>query len=271
MNIYFRNNLKTQIKIVLSIIILLATCARAQNPGYMGKKVTAGYGFYFNPAFASVVGGYGNNPVNTLHEFFIERATSKKFVIGFSAKLYRYEYNNVDLVNVNGYYNYYSSQTEDHPEGSYKIKGRNFQLYGKFFMGKYVAPWGKYFMLGLSLNNYKTIYDPDYMKIQIMNQNYYYNQNYASAVSYLSDFGPTVQSFQNVDICFGHGNSRILGNRIVLDYGYNFNFIAMTRILLFGLEDVQGYSTQEYIEKTSTKRVAAINRFNFYLKLGYLF
>jgi hypothetical protein len=88
----------------------------------------------------------------------------------------------------------------------------------------------------------------------------------------LSDFGPSPQRFLRGDIMFGWGQSRIIKSKIVIDYGANFQFLA----LFGGITDlnVGGYSgltSATYIEKTSAVRMHGMNRFNLFIKLGYLF
>jgi len=255
-------------KLILLIAALVFSFLKvnSQAPGYMGKKITAGYGFHFNPAFSNFLLDYADSPINTLHEFFVEGATRKKTMLGFSVKLYKYTYNNIEFVNAENYNGYYS-QIDVRPQGTYLIRGKNFELYAKFFKSQYLAPWGKYFRLGLSYNSYETVYNPNVMRVQV--------RDYRGSVPttrYISDFGPLIQSYNYLDICFGNGSSRIFGNRIVLDYGYNINLIAMSRMALTWLLDDYSYdATDEYIKNTSAKRVAAVNRFNFYFKLGYLF
>ncbi len=251
-------------KLILILIVLVFSILKvnSQVPGYMGKKVVVGYGFYFNPAFSNFVLEYADSPINTLHEFFIEGATGKKFMLGFSAKLYKYTYNNIELVDTYGYANY-AQQIDPHPQGYYVIKGRNYSLYGKFFKSQYLAPWGKYFNLGISFNRYETEYNPGVMRVQVRD---------SYGTRYITNFGPQIQSYSYADISFGNGHSRIFGNRIVFDYGYNINLIAMSRMLLLAaFDDYRNDTPDEYIKNTSAKRAAAVNRFNFYFKLGYLF
>ena len=257
------NNIK-KIVFCLAVILFSVLKLEAQVPGYMGKRFVVGYGLYVNPAFSNIILNYADNPINSLHEFFIEYTTGKKFVLGFSARLNRYTYNNIEGVDVNGAGNSNGfSQTVGNPHGSYDIKGQSYQLYGKFFKAGYLAPWGKYFILGLALNRYQTYYNPSQMYVTG-------SQNNSSYV--FSDFGLTTQSYSTPDLLFGSGNSRIFANRIVLDYGYTINTVAMMRIFLNALEeDGSPAYAEDYIKKTSTTRVAAINRFNFFLKIGYLF
>ena len=66
----------------------------------MGKRVTAGYGFYFSPALlgsnaseSSIIGRGnavgGDMAFNTMHEGFLEFAFKKRVSVGFSFKYYK--------------------------------------------------------------------------------------------------------------------------------------------------------------------------------------
>lgn len=242
-------------------LILCSLHGMAQAPGYMGKRFSAGYGIYASPGF---VGTKGLTYVNVLHEGFVEFAAKKKFSVGLSARFYN------GLVNNDRYYTRaealvnnsminYSGQ----PGGAVNLKGRNFMLYGKFFKKNYLAPWGKYFILGATLNTFTASYDPDQMYVS--------NAEYIKT-TYYSDFGPEKQSYMKFDVMFGNGRSRIIADRVVLDYGYNINVWGATSLLLDALEITElNYRASEYIKKTGSIRIREINRFNLFFKVGYLF
>lgn len=265
MSVRMKNYIK---KAALLMFLLSLLQSGAQAPGYMGKRLVLGYGLYVNPAFNSVVLNYSDSPINAVHEFFLECATGKKFSLGFAAQLYKYTYNNIQDVDAIGYGSNHIKQQSAHPNGSYLITGRNYRLYGKFYKNRYLAPWGKYFLLGLTINTYKSSYDPSSMYVLVDEQGYPSSNITTRRVD---DFGPTVQSYLTPDLFFGAGNSRIFANRIVLDYGYTISTIALTRILVGISDPIESSSAANYIPDTSLGRVSAINRFNFYLKLGYLF
>lgn len=260
-------------------LLLLVCCVvvkvQSQAPGYLGKRFSAGYGIYANPAFNSIARGYSDKALNTLHEIFIECALDKKFSLGFAAQFFRYKYNNKTEVTVDPIYSaYISGPLSPSPEGNYMLKGRNFKLYGKFFKKGYLAPWGKYFTLGMTINQNVALYNPDEMaitgKTRVLSYANNNNNSYVEQEYFYNDFGPTRQTFRAVDIFFGNGNSRIIGNSITLDYGYTIGCLAMTQMFIDVLEFTD-ITTQNYIERTAKTRAAAVNRFNFYLKIGYLF
>lgn len=257
--------------------VLLISCSvlniNAQAPGYMGKRFSAGYGIYANPAFNSIARGYSDKAINTLHEVFVEYALGKKFSVGLAGQFFRYKYNTKDIVDLNDYSNSVFSYNGNYQRmsGNYLMKGRNYKLYGKFFKDRYLAPWGKYFILGLTLNSRITTYNPDEMGIA--GQTYvqsYATGKYVYQDFFFNEFGPTTQKFRSVDLFFGNGNSRVIANKITLDYGYTIGCIAMTQMFIdaIGFEQT---TPENYMEVTSRTRAAAVNRFNFFLKLGYLF
>jgi hypothetical protein len=260
--------------ILFVIVIFSANVMFAQSPGYMGKRFVAGYGFHFSPGY---IGSKGLTPLNMLHEGYLEFAASKRFMIGFSARFYNSVYKNGRSVEFNTYNvsNSYVNQNYGVPIGSYDIKARNYMLYGKIFHKNYVAPWGRYFMFGVTLNTYDATYDPSVMNI-LVTDNYYdnYTNNYVHNNLYYTDFGPKTQSYKKIDVMLGFGRSRIIANRVVIDYGYNINVLAMALTVFDAPDDnvLEGttLTSDYYIEKTSAARVRGVNRFNLFLKVGVL-
>jgi len=264
--------------IILSGLFLFFTNIKGQVTGYMGKKNVTGYGFYCNPAFCSIIKHYSDKPVNTLHELFLERATRRGLMWGVSAKFYRYTYNNIEAINWSEDIYRGAKQKDEHPRGTYEIEARNYSVYWKFFKTCYVAPWGKYFLLGLTAYDYKTTYDPGQMKARADGVEYSVALNrFIVAENYISDFGSTTRHHYSADVFFGNGKSRIFFNKIVLDYGYSIHLIGTMRLLKITAIDYvwngdeKTYFIKNYIKETSSRRVAAINRFNLFFKLGYLF
>jgi hypothetical protein len=239
----------------------------SQSPGYMGHKTSVGYGFFTSPVIFPAVSGASENSINVMHDIFIERATANNFLIGFSVKLYNTKFDNSVPVDDDGRSNY----SEYTPSGSYDITARNFNLYGKVFRDGYLAPWGKYFTFGLNVMTYNAKYNPQYMKVRI--DEYNYGSGYTT--KYYSDFGPEEQSFKNLDIMFGFGKSRVYGDRVIVDFGYNFNLISMAAPLFMAVADYEYFyapiNRKYYIEETSKIRIRGVNSFNVFLKLGYLF
>lgn len=274
----------------IAFFCLSLLLAHAQAPGYMGKRFAAGYGFYFSPALVgsngqgqSIIGSAHTNltnsnaetgtlAFNSLHEGWVEYTTGKKFTVGFSARFYKSTFDNSNEVYIvdgpnNSSSGYGYQQSTQAPLGLYHIKGLNFSLYGKLYFGKYIAPWGRYFIFGPTLKTYTCTYDPNEMKIA-------FKDEYGGATVYYSKFGPTTQKFKGFDIMAGFGRNRILANRITLDYGFNVNLFALAATLFDatgeGLFSSSQLSPSEYIATTSPRRVRGVNRFNAFLKVGVL-
>lgn len=267
-----------ELKLVFRIkFLILLFClgihfsSKAQSPGYMGKKTVVGYGFCFNPAFTAFLVGYGDSPLNTQHDFFIERTVAKKVALGFSIKAYRSSYNNTSEMDLEGMplpSNYSYGYGFKAPEGAYEIKARAYTFYAKFFKRDYVSPWGKYFLVGFTHHRYNCSYSPDQMYLELTD--YDFTNNTTKTIRF-NDFGPITQLHKYTDIVIGNGNSRIFANNLVIDYGYSINLLAMTLTVLDAPDDDGQATYLDYIKVTSARRVRGINRFNFFVKVGYLF
>jgi hypothetical protein len=247
---------------------------KAQSPGYMGRKCALGYGFYINPAITAAIADYGTSVVNTKHEFFFEGAVKTRLSMGVSFQAYRTSYNNTSKISMESMYKYNMSETYSgdlSPEGAIKISAFNYALYFKFYKSGYVAPWGKYRLLGITYNTRTCTYNPDEMKIVYVERGYdNMTSTYTVTPHVFNNFGSTQQNYSYPDILFGAGNSRILWRQLVVDYGYNIHLIALTATVLDAF-DVYRPDVEKYVQINSAMRVRGINRFNFFFKLGYLF
>lgn len=254
------------------LLVFISAGIKAQVPGYMGKKCVVGYGMYANPALAAYLVGYGKSPLNFMNEVYIEAAVAKKIALGAALRFYKTSYGNTRDVDVtDGIHSSSFSQYNSHPSGSTAIKGRDLYFYAKFFKRSYVAPWGRYFILGVAINNYTVKYNPDNMKVYVERGTYYTNtERY-----FFSDFGAQTQKFHSADLMLGSGKSRVFANRIVIDYGYNINLLGLTLTVLDAPDDAISEDNttyaSEYIKTTSAARIRGINRFNLHFKIGYLF
>jgi hypothetical protein len=238
---------------------LLMSQAIAQAPGYMGKRFSFGYGLHGNPAFTAFFIGYGDSPVNIMHEAFVEYATSTKWSIGFAGKFYNTTYNNTGMVTVDRY-NYHPIDYD--PSGYFDIRCRNYTLYFKAFKRAYLAPWGRFFTFGLTVFDYTTTYNPAVMRIRVNEWN--------GTETFVSPFGPRENQLKGFDFVVGNGHSRIIADRVCLEVGYTAHALALTRTVFDAFDDDQ-HDSDEYIEKNAGMRVRGINRFNFYAKVGLIF
>lgn len=254
-------------KTLLSFFILLLSFSNiAQTPGFMGKRFVAGYGFYASPGY---IGSDGETKVNMLHEGFLEFAVMKKLSVGVSGRFYKAVYANKRDVDVLTGYSSTTRQIDNHPSDVTHISARNYAVYLKKYHRNYLAPWGRYVIFGVTLNQFTSSYDPALMGVRVSSR---YMGNESTSI--YSDFGPTKQTYTRFDILFGAGRSRVIGKRITLDYGYNLNLIALATTLFDAPDDNifedDALDEDDYIMRTSAARIRGVNRFNVFLKVGVL-
>ena len=274
------------LKSIIILFVITVNTLHSQSSGYYGKRVVAGYGFYFSPAIFgtnasgnTIIGRDNGNGTtgefafNSLHEGFLECAVTNRFLLGVSVKLYKTTYDNsrelsayTTDVNQYGYtseVSYYGS-----PEGLYNITGQNYSLYAKLFNKRYVAPWGRYMHFGVTIRKYTCSYDPNEMKLKYGGFNNYVYPD-------LKDFGDQKQQFTKFDLMYGFGRTRIIANRITLDYGFNANVFAVLSTFFDIVTDGDGLLTNNvsnynYFKATSPWRVRGVNKLNTFLKVGIL-
>jgi len=240
-------------------ILLGMLQAHSQAPGYMGKRFNIGYGFNVSPAIFGATpknktllgdGGsaeYGNLAFNKIHEGFIDFALSRKWMICFSARYYKTAYDNPSQIKerTNPFYMNSRRTADDY---FYIIKGQTYTLYFKYYNSKSVAPWGRYVLFGPTLNITNSIYKD------------------------------VVEKHSTLNFTMGFGRTRIIANRMSIDYGCNFQLFS----ILTGFADLASYAFDEdilknypttagnYFERTTQMRARGVNRFNVFLKIGVL-
>ena len=267
-------------KVLFQLIFIFSiSIAFAQAPGHLGKRFVLGYGAHFSPALSNgdarnntIVGhrssqhgsaATGQFAYNYTHEAYLEFALSARFMLGFSGKFYKTVYDNAIDANSNKYNNSYNLSND--VQGYYKINGKSLCLYGKLYGKRYVAPWGRYIVFGPVLNLYNTTYDSTIMFQTTTNYNNY-------AITHVSDFGPLNQSFMGFNILFGWGRTRIIADRITLDYGINMQVLSIPGLLydIIQSNKSNNYVNSVYIENTAGGRIRGLNRINAFIKVGFL-
>ena len=234
------------------------------QPGYMGKKTALGGGIYFSPAlfgsnannrsFLSDHNGSsetGHFNLNITYDLFVERVISNRWLFGTSVKYIHTGYDNRS-------YGYYGK-----PEGYYKINAVIINPYFKHYSRRTPAPLGKYFYIGPSLQLIFTKHD-NYM--------YVLNRTSDGHDTLISNYGPPKQMHYGGDLMVGFGKTRVIKNKILIDYGYNAGVISVLHTmealgsnLIFG-----GSSKSDYIERTSRSRIRNATRFNLFFRIAYL-
>ena len=74
------------------------------------------------------------------------------------------------------------------------------------------------------------------------------------------------------NILFGWGRSRIIANRLVVDYGINMQVLSIPGLLYDLAQSSKSinYVNSVYIENTAGARIRGLNRINAFLKVGFL-
>ncbi len=265
----------------LIVFSFFVTTILAQSSGYMGKHFVINYGIHASP---TIIGASKNNTTllgnlespgsaepqvitfNNLHEFSLDYVKSNKLVVELNVKYYKTAYdNNANLNNRGSNFDFSGS-----PAGYYSIRGLSYALIFKKYNSKYVAPWGRYVLFGPVINTVKTTYDEN------MNKRARYKGSNSTIDSVLSYFGDKEQKFIGFNLIFGWGRSHIIKDRIVVDYGASLQLFSLVSLPfdilnLNAIDDKQSYTNLTYISDTYKTRVRGINRFNVFLKVGYLF
>ena len=274
-------------KILFYIFIFSTFIALAQAPGHLGKHFVLGYGANFSPAFTNanahnktIIGHKaqesgsaetGSFAFNYTHEAYMEVALSTRFMLGFSGKFYKTNYDNGLNISNNSYNSNNQYLINENVEGYYSIKGTSLSIYGKLYKKRYVAPWGKYIVFGPVINLYRTSHDSTLM-YQTQTD---YNTN---EISRVSKYGELNQSFTGFNIIFGWGRSRIIANRVTLDYGINMHVLTLITLYIDQISSSSSSNSifsprrtpDNYIEQTSGQRIRGLNRINAFVKVGFL-
>ncbi len=270
----------TKKQIFLLVLISISVSFFAQSEGYMGKHFVVNYGIHLSPA---IIGASKNNTtllgslenagsaetgvitLNNLHELSLDYIKSNKWVIEFNAKYYKTAYDNSNPVNA---YTSNFNPNGNKPANYYSIRGLSYALIFKRYKSKYVAPWGRYIMFGPVVNTVKTSYDEQMYVKGYSNSGSNYSNNVA-----LYDFGDKEQNFVGFNFIYGWGRSRVIKDKIVIDYGASLQVFSLLTLPadMIGLTPLDKPTNLSYMEDTYKIRVRGINRFNVFFKVGYLF
>lgn len=273
-------------KFLLSLFLIFTSFLNfySQSPGFMGKRLSISYGFHASPAIIgatknneTLIGDIATGPgsaetgvikFNNLHEISLDFVATSKWLICLNVKYYKTAFDNSEICESGSRNstNYYAGR----PEGFYSIRGLSYGLIFKYFGSRYIAPWGRYLMFGPVVNTVKTSYDKN-----MFIKGIYYPSAGPTNFS-ITDFGPKNQNFAGFNFMLGWGKSRIFANKIIVDFGASTQLFALLSIpkdlLGVNFNQFDKYSPKEtYIEETYKKRVRGINRFNIFLKIGYMF
>ncbi len=252
---------------------------QSQGPGFLGKKLVFGYSLNTSPAlwgssanYKTILGTEGTAPsghfaFNFIHEGSLECSISTKWAIGINARYYKTKFDNATFLTSTSNGITFSQRAT--PSGYYDITGLSYGIYFKVFRPTFIAPWGKYIVFGPVFNTAKATYDPNIMNIvgRVNNSTNNYSYNYKDTI--ISDFGPPVQKYKGFNFLFGWGRSRIIANKIVIDYGCNMYLLSFFPNL--ALTSKNNLSNTNYIHQSINRRIRGVNHFNVFLKIGFLF
>lgn len=252
-----------KIKILISFFSCFISLVVVGQPGYMGKKIISGTGSNISPVTfgsnannKSLFGGSGSSEtgyfrVNLTQEGYIEYNANKNYMIGFATKYLRTGYDNQESISGVG-----------RPTGSYVINAITYHPYMKFYTNQSVAPWGKYVIMGPTINTLYSKHDA-YMHIKSTVNDH---------DTLLTNFGDEKQMKLTADFLIGSGRTRIFKDKYVVDYGFNFQLLSALTFFESLNGSVSGNTTQaNYISSTIASRFRGANRFNFFFKIGRLF
>lgn len=235
-------------KKILIIIILnyfISNSLVCQNPGYFGKKLIAGAGIEISPAFSQAT---HLMPVNLTGKMFVEKAIEHNLSFGIAVNYSNTKYDNRQAIGFLG-----------SPNDNYQIQNIALMPFFKIYHNKFVAPWGKYFTISPIINTTITQHD-DFM---------YLIKTIENRDTLLMDFGGKRQLFQSFDLLVGKGKTRIINDKLALDYGLNIQILGLLKVIMG--DNYTSLDTQNYIRQTAMGRVRRLNSINLHLKIGYLF
>lgn len=224
---------------------------KAHNaPGYMGKKGLLTYNLGFLPGM-----DYNYQPTITdAHYLQYTRAFTRNKAFEISYIHYGIKHD------IDRYYNAfnYEGSSSSYYEltniyGAYKISGNDLGISLKFYNKNWIAPIGKYHQLGVRLMNYTITDNYTYMK----KVNFFgFEENIK--------LEPETKNKQSLGIVYGYGSSRIVNNKFVIDYGFQYNFIVST---LYPADEPYNIITEDELFRKSSNRRIFYNQM-FKLKIG---
>jgi len=234
-------------------MIALQTEAQAQTaPGYMGKKGIISYNLGFLPG------------MDYRYEFTITDAHYLQYTRAFTRnKAFEVSYIHYGIKqDIDRYYNDFNYNQDAYAYydltpiyGTFKILGNDLGISLKFYNKNWIAPVGKYHQIGVRLMNY-TITD---------NNTYMEDVNYFGFKEKIA-LEPENKNKQSLGIVYGYGSSRIIQNKFVIDYGFQFNLIASTAYPAGNPYNIR--TADELFKKNSNRRIFYNQMFKLKIGIG---
>ncbi len=209
---------------LLFLVLFVSLQAAAQISGYMGKRISVGYSNYFFPApigpTANADTRDGSFGFNTTHSFNLEYILKSRTVMCLSAQRSNTGMNPSDLQEYvyDGFSSYnYTYEYLPKPYKPMQITSTNIGLGFKFFSSGTLAPVGKYKKVELLFMMNHLTYSSTAFQ--------YYDPSGSGSGIYAKKIGTGSYDFKTVAVTYTIGRSRVLFNRIVVDYGMRFGVV----------------------------------------------
>jgi hypothetical protein len=264
--------------VYLLFFLLAASVSNAQIAGYMGKRCVIGYSNYFmfapkGPGPMSAQPSNEFSPTfNNAHCVNIEYALNQRKMICFSGQYIRtgiaYDDGKVGDGLFAGSF-IYETETpypnNNRYTGSYSkpalLSSINVAIGLKAFGSGFIAPVGRYNKFEVILMFETVKYD--YKKFEHQDPNSSYG------VYVKGNLGTGEYSYNNVAVAYTVGKQRVLGNKIVLDYGLRIAYTPAANIVtLAGFDTVK--DIDDYYKRESRMRMFRQQLINFHLGIGFL-
>jgi len=274
--------------LVLSFLFI-ASFSFSQVAGYMGKRFVIAYENYFFPAFMgpgtsnankNSMWSPGFNSVHCLNlDFTAKNRINFCVTLQYMKTGIAYRTGSSRLLNTNSSYGtIYPYPHEDTSTGYTSSNGSryggdfstpavlsSFNIGGgvKIFSPGSIAPVGRYIKFEVLVFHETVTYD---------NQNFYI-QDYNSSFGNINNEtkvteGTGIYHYQNFTISFTSGRQRVLGNRIVLDYGFRIGLTPSVIPVFLEVSEKKGMS--DSYRTYSTYRLFRQQLFNLHIGIGFL-
>lgn len=259
------------------VLVILFANSFAQVSGYIGKRAVVSYSNYFMFGFRGPGANYGSakdefSPtLNNTHCLNFEYAQKQRVNICATIQYLKtgiaYDRGQEIGIFASDYVDPYCYPGRTRYKGKFQTPAQltslNFGLGYKLFHKGYIAPLGGY---------QKVEFIFLFETVKFDNKNFYIespvNWNYPDV---LVNVGPEQYKYRNVVLAYTLGKSRILFNRLVLDYGVRCG-ITPAGIIPFVFSDyADTKSTMErHFRAEANRRIFRHQLFNFHLGIGFL-
>jgi|GEM_PF-2264564 len=252
------------INLVLILLFMYAGKLASQVPGYMGRRLIAGYSTYVSPALVSPTAQHASPGVNITHCFNLEYVIRNRTMVCVG-----YQMLNTGTEKTDGYgyldatpYGYYDFQTATYrPDNRLpmQLKGRNISFGFKFFRRGVLAPAGAYQKLEMIVMSNNVTYQ----------KNGFYPQG--SLTSRLT-LGTGDYDFKNVAFALTLGREHVFFDRVAVDAGLRFGIMPGVVLGKMGdfLFDTSSNSYNTQIQQNANWRLQGTQLINFHIGIGFL-